>query len=259
MAVALFGDESYDDHTYVLGGWLMTPTHYRAFEREWAKMLATITMPDGSQCKTFHASAIMNQCDEFKGWGKDEAFDAFDKATAALADNPGKFAALPCAVSTHIPPNLSGPDRDGIWLALFLRFFMLVLDIWPAARSIEFVFDKKHDVEKHVKAAYSKLAGPFRAAIPDSYFEDMMFIEDTNAAPLQAADLLIYEWRKSLTNRLIAPARDNRPWLPKIRAARPKGALVHYDVMRYLQDHKLMTDEGRKIQRMLRGDEIGRE
>jgi hypothetical protein len=34
---------------------------------------------------------------------------------------------------------------------------------------------------------------------------------------------------------------------------------VRYDVMKYLQEHKSMADEGLRIQRMLRGDEIGRE
>jgi hypothetical protein len=257
--MALFGDESYDEHTYALGGWLATPTHYRILDTEWRRMLATLKMPDGSTCKAFHAAAIMNQLDEFQGWGKNEAFDAFDKATAVLADRPVKFTIWPCAVATTIPKGLSGRDRDGIWLALFLRFFMLVLDAMPGARSIEFVFDTKHDIEKHARAAYNKLTGPLRTVVPDSYLEGMTFVEDHGAPVLQAADLLVFEWRKSLTYRRIAPERDDRPWFPRIRATRSKGALVRYDIMKYLREYKTMTDEGQKIRRMLTGDEIGRD
>ena len=83
-------------------------------------MLATLTMPDGSPCKGFHAAAIMSQLCEFKGWSKGEAFDAFDKATAVLANQPVKFTIWPCAVATAISKGLTGRDRDAIWLALFL-------------------------------------------------------------------------------------------------------------------------------------------
>jgi hypothetical protein len=72
-------------------------------------------------------------------------------------------------VATDIPKGLTGRDRDGIWLALFLRFFMLVLDVRPSARNIEFVFDKKRDIELHARRAYDKLTGPLRSLVPNSY------------------------------------------------------------------------------------------
>src|SRR5581483_942591 len=101
--ITLFADESYDDHTYVLGGWLATPTHYRLLDAEWRKMLRTLTMPDGTPCPAFHASAIMNQKDAFTGWRKEDAFTAFDRATAVLAERPGRYALSPCAISAAVP------------------------------------------------------------------------------------------------------------------------------------------------------------
>jgi hypothetical protein len=138
--IALFGDESYDNLTYVLGGWLATPSHYWILEDEWRKMLRGLKMPDGSPCECFHASAIMNQTGPFKGWGKEEAFD---KATAVLAERPKRFSIEPCAVAANIYGGIEGSDRDAVWLTLFMRFFLLVLKTRPAAKSIEFVFDKK--------------------------------------------------------------------------------------------------------------------
>jgi hypothetical protein len=162
-------------------------------------------------------------------------------------------------VATHIRGGLSGRDRDGVWLALFLKCFMLLGDLRPGAVGIEFVFDKKHDIEKHAGAAYDKLTTALQEVMPDRYLKGMRFAPDHDGPVVQAADLLIYEWRKSLTNRLLDPSRDNRRWLPRLRAARPKGALVVYDVMKYLEEYRSMTDGAAKTQRILSGDEIRRE
>ena len=59
--VALFADESYDDHTYTLGGWVTTPGQWPIVQKHWRDMLATITMPDGTPCKAFHSSLINSQ------------------------------------------------------------------------------------------------------------------------------------------------------------------------------------------------------
>ena len=70
----------------------------------------------------------MSESKIYEGWGKDEAFDAFDKATAVLSEQPGRFAASPCAVATQIPPTLEKTARDELWKILFMRFFVLVLE-----------------------------------------------------------------------------------------------------------------------------------
>src|SRR5438046_3163234 len=72
--LALFGDESYDDYTYVLGGWLITPTHNEILCERWQRMLDTLKLADGSPCLGFHAQEIMSQSKIYEGWGKDEAF-----------------------------------------------------------------------------------------------------------------------------------------------------------------------------------------
>jgi hypothetical protein len=37
--MTIFSDESHDAHTYALGGWAITPTHWRLFGEEWKAML----------------------------------------------------------------------------------------------------------------------------------------------------------------------------------------------------------------------------
>jgi hypothetical protein len=255
--IALFGDESYDDHTYVLGGWLITPTHYQVLEEYWRKMLSTLKLPNGDACPGFHASEIMSQSGIYKGWGKDEAFNAFDQATAVLADRPGRFAASPCAVATQIPTVLPKSERDVIWKALFMRFFALVLETNPAAKSIEFVFDRKPEIEKYAKSTYATVAAAFGTRFPKTFHKDMTFVNDEQAVPVQVSDLLMFEWRKRITYRQTTPERDKRPWFPKIRSARPDGALVRYDIGSEMEELRSITDGVERARRMLTGPVIG--
>jgi hypothetical protein len=257
--LALFGDESYDDHTYVLGGWLITPVHYSVLGDLWSKMLGSLKLADGSPCPAFHAQEIMSQSGIYAGWGKDEAFHAFDQATAVFTDRPGRFAASPCAVATRIPTTLGKADRDEIWKILFMRFFALVLECSPGAKSIEFVFDRKPEIEKYAGAAYDLVANAYASVLPDTFLKGMTFVDDDKAAPIQAADLVLFEWRKSLTYRRTDPARDTRPWFPKIRASRPGGALVVYDIEKELKDARGVTDAVERATRMLTGPVVGRD
>jgi hypothetical protein len=167
LMLTLFRDETDDGHSYALGGWLITPIHYDIFSAEWTKMLGTITMPDGSPCRAFHASLMMNQRRPFAGWTKEQAFDAFDKATSILADRPGRFSIRPCAVAAEIPEGVVGADKDAIRLILFMKFFALVIETFPAAQGITFVFDKKRDVEKAARIGYAKVAKVFASQARD--------------------------------------------------------------------------------------------
>ena len=56
---------------------------------------------------------------------------------------------------------------------------MLVLDIRPAALSIEFVFDKKYDIEKNAKAAYSKFVGLFRVVLVKNWLHELQQLAPT--------------------------------------------------------------------------------
>lgn len=38
----------------------------------------------------------------------------------------------------------------------------------------------------------------------------------------------MYEWRKRISDAHLRPDRPDRPWFPRMRAARPGGALWRY-------------------------------
>lgn len=255
--VALFADESCDDHTYAVGGWVTTPGQWPIAQKHWRDMLATITMPDGTRCKTFHAALINSQLEEFRGWGQTEAFEALDKATAVLVDQPGRFTVWPFAVATDFDGRIKGRDRDAIWLLLFMRLFLLILNTWPAFRSIEFVFDEKREIKRHASMAYDKIRTALLPMYPDSFLDRLTFLSDDRAPMLQAADLLVYEWRKSITDRKLK--RTPRPWFPRIRAVRSNGALVRYDDVAELLVGFSKMEQDERIQKMLDGTEAGRD
>jgi hypothetical protein len=184
-------------HTYVLGGWLITPDHYSIMGDLWGGMLGTLKLADGSPRPGLHAQEIMSQSGIYEGWGKDEAFHAFDQATAVFTDRPGRFAASPCAVATKIRTTLARADRDEIWKIVFMRFFVLVLECSPGGKSIDFVLDRKPEIGKYADAAYEMVASAYATVLPDTFHKDMPFVDDEKAAQIQAADLPLFGWRKT--------------------------------------------------------------
>ena len=265
--LTLFGDETDDGHTYALGGWLITPIHYDIFEAEWRKMLGTITMPDGTPCPAFHASLMMNQRGPFAGWNEKsdpeaamvKAFDAFDKATSVLTDRPGRFSIRPCAVAAEIPEGVVGADKDAIWLILFMKFFALVIQTFPAAQGITFVFDRKRNIEQTARNGYAKVASAFESVHAGTFLQDMSFVDDGTSAGVQAADLLLYEWRKRMTDQRRDPERPIRRWWRRIRAVRSNGALVRFDVAKHIAERNAILEPAEEVQRMLFGNEVGRD
>ena len=117
----------------------------------------------------------------------------------------------------------------------------------------------RHGIDAPVLLIGSGLAAAYATVLPDAFHSDMNFVDDEKAAPIQAADLLIFEWRKSLTYRRTNPAKDDRPWFPKIRAARPGGALVHYDIAQELEELRGVTDLVEPAKPLLTGPVIGRD
>jgi hypothetical protein len=51
----------------------------------------------------------------------------------------------------------------------------------------------------------------------------------------------------------------HKTWFPRIRAARPGGALVRYDIGSEMKDLRSITDEVERARRMLTGPVIGRD
>jgi hypothetical protein len=225
--LAIFADESDDNHTYTLGGWAITPVHYGILSDRWRAMLQTIKLADGSPCPAFHASVMMRQDPPFEGWTVKDVDAAFEKATA-LIEQHRHFAMQPFGVAAEVPASFRHVQRDSVWLMLFVTMFRMLFETHPGAMSIEFVFDEKRSIAKHARQLHKTALGLLARQVPNKFLDGITMLPDTDAPPVQAADFLMYEWRKRISDAHLRPDRPDRPWFPRMRAARPDGALWRY-------------------------------
>jgi len=231
--IGIYCDESHDDHTYTLAGWLGSPAGWEQFVPAWRKMLEEFPV------QYFHASELVNRdFDEnsrYKGWTFDDEKRFFTRAVDVVCDDKNACGwMVPVGVSVSLNEHsrwTSTPETA--WKLLFVRLFMLVLNRFQAQNGISFVFHRKPEVKNYVDRFYDPAKLVINEAFPGKLHGDMVgFANDEEAGfePLQAADLLVYEWRRRITERLAQPEKRQRTSYRRIREARKRDAeLHHYD------------------------------
>jgi hypothetical protein len=244
--LTFYCDESDDGQTYVLAGWLGSPTGWEHFDPAWRAMLQTITMPDGWPCPAFHAAEIVGRDQikdsRFKGWTFADEVAAFTKATDLICDVKNGCALMwPIGVATELPSSFTWVQRDSIWLILFMRFFQLILETYPAQRSFRFLFDSKPEIADYAQTVYGQAKKILDPIAPDHFESEIAFGFDQDHPGLQAADLLAYEWRKRISDARLKPHKAVRKSYERIRAARPDGALWRF--AREVFDEALKADD----------------
>jgi hypothetical protein len=208
-------------------------------------MLGTIAMPNGEPCPAFHASAMMNnnQKGSFKGWGRIEAESAFEKATAVIERNRN-FSMSPIRVAVEIPADFAAVQRDSVWLILFSKFFQMILEAHPAPQSVEFVFDNKPEIADHASMIHDTVTAALKETHTGVFLERVDFVADESSPQIQAADVLMYEWRQCITDARLNPTKAPRRWFERMRAARLGGALWRYG--REIFDEALKAEDQSK-------------
>jgi len=242
--MTMYCDESDDGETYALAGWVGVPSAWHTFDPAWRAMLRSITMPDGSSCRAFHAADIVGRDQikdsPFKGWTFDDERSAFDKAITLVEDHKIAANLWPVGVALELPSSFAWIPRDSIWLMLFAKLFMLLAKTYPLQRSIEFMFDEKKAVQNHALRIHAAAKKGFNEHVGEEYLGGIAFDDDEKVIPLQAADLLAYEWRKRVSDETARPAKPIRKSYARIRQARPDGALWRYG--RSLFDEAMRID-----------------
>lgn len=215
--IHIYCDESHDDTTYVLAGWIARPETWDRIADRWAEMLVRHKAP------YFHAAEIMGRDtisdSPFKGWTREQEIAIFSEATdIILAQDP-----LPCAIGNSLPMfpvSLFIEDKDTAWFWLFVKFIQLLVLVPDDVGGVDFMFDDKPEIRKIVNAHYyeakelinSKFPGRLRGA------DTVAFGDDAKILPLQAADFIAYEWRKSLSNRQNNPEKPERTSYTRLKA-----------------------------------------
>ena len=57
----------------------------------------------------------------------------------------------------------------------------------------------------------------FRETHTGVFLERISFVPDESSPQVQAADLLMYEWRKRITDHRVNPAKERRLWFDRMR------------------------------------------
>lgn len=214
-------DESHDQHTYALGGWIATPSAWDHFDGPWLEMLGRHPMPDGSPMPAFHASEIVGRDhisdSRWKGWTFEQEKAAFSDAVDQITNRELCANMWAVGVSVPMPFHLDTPlgkasdDDAAIWMFLFVRLFFALLEKYPAQNGFTFLFDEKPEIMELVSAFYAPAKEIVNSASAGKLAGSAVgFAPDHEAAPLQAADLFIYEWRRRVTDRQKTPGKPAR-------------------------------------------------
>jgi hypothetical protein len=229
--VEIYCDESHDDHTYTLAGWLAAPTGWAHFRPAWRAMLKEFPI------EYFHASELANRefvtNGRYKGWSRDEEVRFFTRAVDVICDEKiGCAWMVPIGVSVSLRQHerwTATPETP--WKLLFVRLFLTVLNKFPVQNGITFIFDRKPEVKSYVDRFYQPAKTTINEAFPGKLHGDRVtFVNDEQEAcePLQAADLLAYEWRRRISDRVKEPEKRTRTSYRRIREARNRDAALHH-------------------------------
>lgn len=241
--VGLSCDESHDTHTYALAGWVSAPSGWDGFAPKWRGIF------DGFPVKSLHASELVNRDvssdSRYRGWTFDHEQELFTRAVDAIGDEKTCGWMRPIGVSFALPPDYNESEQeDDVWFQLFVRLFFAVFNTFPAQNGIDFMFDEKASVKQHVDKFFYRAREIAERHLPGKFNGQVVaFGNDEHVEPLQAADLLAYEWRRRTSEKLTQPGNVARTSYRRIREGRTGGALHHYNAAA-LAEIKRRADAG---------------
>ncbi|MDA2913041.1 hypothetical protein MYX77_03620 [Acidobacteriia bacterium AH_259_A11_L15] len=228
--IDLYCDESNDNTTYSLAGWIASPTSWDRIVPHWRQMLEDLNMPE------FHAAEIVGRDtisdSRFKGWTFDQEVEAFKRAVNILVEPCycADLKAVGCSIS--VPGYLASgikfaDEQDGIWMLLFVKLFYELATKFPPGKGFNLMFDERKEVRDDVNNYAYQAQNIFQKVHPELRKTITIgFGKSQEILPLQTADLFSYEWRKRITDRRERPDKKARVSYTRLRAGRP--ALLHH-------------------------------
>lgn len=230
--IKVYCDESHDPHAYALAGWIAPPSAWDRFDPAWRAMLSQFTMPDGSPVPSFHSSEIVCRDEindsRFKGWKFDDEKAIFRAAVDVLATEPlcANVWSVGCCIVTS---PLVTATQDDIWHMLFGQLVMALIVRYPAQNGFSLMFDDKPEIVARVGASYKSVKAAVDEIMPGKFHATTVaFGDDEVHMPLQAADLMAYEWRRYISERITRPGKPTRMSYRRLRDCRPENSMLQY-------------------------------
>jgi Protein of unknown function (DUF3800) len=225
MAVALYGDESESSESprlFTLAAFVASnPTGWIDLVPAWQKMLcATGPYP----VDAFHANAVEQGNPPFDGWSPDQRRTLVDRAVEILADTTlsANLYAMGCTfvlddLNALIPASMGNGEMPDIYERAY-RVLLMNINQFSQFRGIDVVFDKKKKAEGRVQRHFQTAKAACDAS-PKlvGLLNTCSFADDRTVVPLQAADLLAYELRRRVWDRLRDPSTPVRPAYQRLK------------------------------------------
>jgi hypothetical protein len=247
LRFAGYFDESEDAGIFCIAGFFAPTHHWGAPEAAWSDILTAegLRNPDPKKAPEFKMEHCENRKGSFEDWmDVDERRRVQRRFIDVIADNPTPIPAG-IAVSLDIPAfqttlapriaqALPGLSYHKPYLFAFTRVLAKMIELQEAANAvlgadgrIDLFFDEKKEFQGRALELYSqaKEAGYALGACS--------FVDSAEHPGLQMADVLAYEFRKNLTESILATPQAPARWQwTRLQTARVPGGAP-----RIFEDH----------------------
>ena len=202
-------DESEDEHIFCLGGVAAATHHWSLFEDAWSAL-----MDDYPGLPEFHAEHCVNRRGYWESWDDPEQRDAallrfVDLIAASQLPFPMGFVV---AIDLDAYRQSKRVSDDNPWVFAFRHTLDRVVEMQGffnkatgSTERVSLFFDKKDRVAGRV----NRLVSDIRDELP---IGAVAFDDSQNQPGLQAADLIVYEARKALTEVIIGEKPMRESW-----------------------------------------------
>lgn len=204
-----FFDESEDNDVLCLGGVVGMSHHWDNFEQAWNDKLSVFSGLD-----EFHAEHCVNRGGYWENWRDPEQRNEALLQFVSLIDNPG----VPCpmglvvAIDLGAYRNSSRVGHDSPWVFAFRHIVERMSEmqqffngVTRSGAGADLFFDNKPGVKGRVNAFFTK----HRNALPLKKIE---FCDSRDKPGIQAADLLVYETRKLISEVIVERRPMRESW-----------------------------------------------
>ncbi len=212
--INLYCDESHDNTTYALAGWIADSSSWDWLDPVWKAMLKQHNAP------AFHAAEIVGRDtitdSRFKGWTFEQEVALFSHATDILTESEKLPDLCSIGCSVAVPDKSNIESQDVLWFLLFGRLLAMLVEFDRGGISL--MFDEKPELRGIVDRFYYQAKELIDKAHPGKLANcALSFRSDETTMPLQAADFFAYEWRKRISDRVKEPHKKIRKSYARLR------------------------------------------
>jgi hypothetical protein len=221
---AYFDESERKGGTFCVAGYAFAKPQVKKFTKEWSRLFSGIK-------GGLHMVDLVHGRKAFEGTKIEERNRFLVEAVKIINERMSVGVAISCKlaeVKEHAPAWVSGFGHAyPLCCHLAMTSLGAYLKQQQSPETVAYVFESGHAFEGEARKFMTEAVT--HAALKESYrhFGDS-FLQKSDAVPLQAADLLAWEWAKFRDETLEQPLRQMRKSFQELVRAAPKRYKVHH-------------------------------